>query len=90
MCYSTDNLVNPRTEVTYDKNLPYGIDGYRTDCNKIEVSCLCTVQSIASGELKINTTATATAKATATSLNKKFSEGNYGCVRRHHDCLAVL
>ena len=38
MCYSTDNLVNPKTEVTYDENLPYGSDGYRTDCNNIEVN----------------------------------------------------
>ena len=40
MCYSTDNLVNPKTEVTYDENLPYGSDGYRTDCNNIEVNGL--------------------------------------------------
>ncbi|KAJ7323134.1 hypothetical protein OS493_032422, partial [Desmophyllum pertusum] len=36
MCYSTDNLVNPKTEVTYDENLPYGTNGYRTDCNNIQ------------------------------------------------------
>lgn len=36
MCYSTDNLVRPQTEVTYDENLPYGTNGYRTDCNNIE------------------------------------------------------
>ena len=40
MCYSTDNLVEPQTEVTYDENLPYGTDGYRTDCNNIEVNSL--------------------------------------------------
>ena len=40
MCYSTDNLVNPKTEVTYNKELPYGTDGYRTDCNNIEVNSL--------------------------------------------------
>lgn len=38
MCYSTDNLVRPQTEVTYDENLPYGTNGYRTDCNNIEVN----------------------------------------------------
>lgn len=38
MCYSTDNLVNPKTEVTYDENLPYGTDGYRTDCNNVKVT----------------------------------------------------
>ena len=37
MCYSADDRVNPRTEVTYDKNLPYGTNGYRTDCNNIQV-----------------------------------------------------
>ena len=37
MCYTTDGVVIPRTEVTYDSNLPYGEDGYRTDCNNIEV-----------------------------------------------------
>ncbi|KAL9973366.1 hypothetical protein ACROYT_G019817 [Oculina patagonica] len=36
MCYSTDYLVNLRTELTYDENLPYGTNGYRTDCNNIE------------------------------------------------------
>ena len=47
MCYSTDDLVNPKTEVTYDENLPYGTDGYRTDCNNIEVNVLFTVQFLA-------------------------------------------
>ncbi|XP_078369730.1 uncharacterized protein LOC144653570 isoform X1 [Oculina patagonica] len=36
MCYSTDDLVNPKTEVTYDENLPYGTNGYRTNCNNIQ------------------------------------------------------
>ncbi|XP_022804306.1 uncharacterized protein LOC111341579 [Stylophora pistillata] len=36
MCYSTDNLARPKTEVTYDENHPYGTDGYRTDCNNIQ------------------------------------------------------
>ena len=40
MCYSTDNLVNPKTEVTYDENLPYGTNGYRTDCNNIQVNAI--------------------------------------------------
>ena len=38
MCYSTDHLVNPKTEVTYDENLPYGTNGYRTDCNNVKVT----------------------------------------------------
>ncbi|KAL9973365.1 hypothetical protein ACROYT_G019815 [Oculina patagonica] len=36
MCYSTDNLVKLTEEVTYDENLPYGTNGYRTDCNNIQ------------------------------------------------------
>lgn len=47
MCYSTDNLVRPQTEVKYNENLPYGTDGYRTDCNNIEVNSLFTVQPLA-------------------------------------------
>ena len=38
MCYSTDSLVNPKTDVTYDENLPYGTNGYRTDCNNVKVT----------------------------------------------------
>ena len=38
MRYSTDNVVNPKTEVKYDENLPYGTNGYRTDCNNIQVN----------------------------------------------------
>lgn len=38
MCYSTDNLVNPKTEVTFNENLPYGTNGYRTDCNNVKVT----------------------------------------------------
>ena len=38
MCYSTDDKVNLKTEVTYDENLPYGTNGYRTDCNYIQVN----------------------------------------------------
>ena len=37
MCYSTNNTVNPETEVTYDEKLPYGTNGYRTNCNHIQV-----------------------------------------------------
>ncbi|KAJ7377089.1 hypothetical protein OS493_030683 [Desmophyllum pertusum] len=35
MCYTTDEYVNPRTEVTYSAQFPYGSDGYRTNCNNI-------------------------------------------------------
>ena len=38
MCYTTDEYVKPRTEVTYSAQFPYGSDGYRTDCNNIPVS----------------------------------------------------
>ena len=37
MCYSTDDLADPKTEMTYDENYPYGTDGYRTDCNEVQV-----------------------------------------------------
>ena len=37
MCYSTDNRADPKTEVTYDENYSYGTDGYRTDCNNVQV-----------------------------------------------------
>ena len=37
MCYSTDDLADPKSEVTYDENYPYGTDGYRTDCNNVQV-----------------------------------------------------
>ena len=38
MCYTTYRKAKPRTEVTYNPKLPYGTDGYRTDCNSIPVS----------------------------------------------------
>ena len=37
MCYSTDNRADPKSEVTYDENYRYGTDGYRTDCNNVQV-----------------------------------------------------
>ena len=37
MCYSTDDLADPKTEVTYNENYPYGTNGYRTDCNEVQV-----------------------------------------------------
>ena len=40
MCYSTHDKVNLKTSVTYDENLPYGTNGYRTDCNYIQVNLL--------------------------------------------------
>ena len=40
MCYSTDDHVGLTAEVTYDENLPYGTNGYRTDCNNIQVYAL--------------------------------------------------
>ena len=40
MCYTTDEYVKPRTEVTYSAQFPYGSDGYRTNCNNIPVSCV--------------------------------------------------
>ena len=38
MCYTTDEYVKPRTEVTYNASIPYGTVGYRTNCNNISVS----------------------------------------------------
>ena len=38
MCYTTDEYVRPKSEVTYNAQFPYGSDGYRTDCNNITVS----------------------------------------------------
>ena len=38
MCYTTDEYVKPKTEVTYNPQFPYGRDGYRTNCNNIPVS----------------------------------------------------
>ncbi len=38
MCYTTDDKVKPKTEVTYSAQFPYGTDGYRTNCNNIPVS----------------------------------------------------
>ena len=38
MCYTTDEYVKPKTEVTYSAQFPYGSDGYRTNCNNIPVS----------------------------------------------------
>lgn len=35
MCYTTDDYVKPKTQVTYNTQFPYGSDGYRTDCNNI-------------------------------------------------------
>ena len=40
MCYTTDEYAKPRTEVEYNALFPYGTDGYRTNCNDIEVSKL--------------------------------------------------
>ena len=38
MCYTTDEFAKPRTEVKYNATFPYGTNGYRTNCNQIEVS----------------------------------------------------
>ena len=38
MCYTTDEYAKPKSEVTYDPDFPYGVDGYRTNCNNISVS----------------------------------------------------
>ena len=38
MCYTTDEYVKPKTEVTYSAQFPYGSEGYRTNCNNIQVS----------------------------------------------------
>ena len=46
MCYSTNNVVKPKVEVTYDQMLPYGTNGYRADCNNIPVNMLSLRRSI--------------------------------------------
>ena len=43
MCYTTDEYVRPKSEVTYNAQFPYGSDGYRTDCNNIPVSFLADI-----------------------------------------------
>ena len=45
MCYTTDEYVRPKSEVTYNAQFPYGSDGYRTDCNNIPVSLLTDVNN---------------------------------------------
>ena len=40
MCYSTNGIVDLKQEVTYYESLPYGKNGYRTDCNNIPVNML--------------------------------------------------
>jgi len=35
MCYTSADKPKPRTEVTYNPQLLYGSDGYRTNCNNI-------------------------------------------------------
>lgn len=46
MCYSTNNVVKPKVEVTYDQMLPYGTNGYRADCNNIPVNTLSLLRSV--------------------------------------------
>ena len=43
MCYTTDEYVRPKSEVTYNAQFPYGSDGHRTDCNNIPVSFLADI-----------------------------------------------
>ena len=43
MCYTTDEYVRPKSEVTYNAQFPYGSDGYRTDFNNIPVSLLADI-----------------------------------------------
>ena len=38
MCYTTDFKADPRDEIAYNPQNPYGTVGYRTDCNNILVS----------------------------------------------------
>ena len=38
MCYTTDEYIKPKTEVTYNASFPYGTVGYRSNCNNIQVS----------------------------------------------------
>ena len=38
MCYTSDEYAKPKSEVTYNPDFPYGVDGYRTNCNNISVS----------------------------------------------------
>ena len=47
MCYTTDEYVKPKTEVTYSAQFPYGSDGYRTNCNNILVSQYNNITSVA-------------------------------------------
>ncbi|KAK2563101.1 hypothetical protein P5673_013439, partial [Acropora cervicornis] len=35
MCYTTDEYAKPKSEVKYNPDFPYGVDGYRTNCNNI-------------------------------------------------------
>ena len=37
MCYTTDDLVNMKTEVSYNPARPCGVNGYRSNCNDVEV-----------------------------------------------------
>ncbi|XP_066017603.1 uncharacterized protein [Pocillopora verrucosa] len=36
MCYTTDEYIKPKTEVTYNASFPYGTVGYRSNCNNLQ------------------------------------------------------
>ena len=38
MCYTTDEYAKPKSEVTYSDQTHYGNNGYRTNCNNIQVN----------------------------------------------------
>ena len=38
MCYTTDEYTKPKYEVIYSDQSPYENNGYRTNCNNIQVS----------------------------------------------------
>ena len=46
MCYTTDEYADPKDETTYDEKLPYRTDGYRTNCNDIEVRGAALLSSV--------------------------------------------
>ena len=49
MCYSTNTTVDLKMEVTYNESLPYGKNGYRTNCKNIPVNMLLCLNFVPAG-----------------------------------------
>lgn len=80
MCYTTDEYAKPKSEVMYNPGFPYGVDGYRTNCNNIPFTEIMFVDHQTGNKVYFKRKSNHSVKAAANYGNSASALGSWDAV----------